>query len=74
VIVNQLPDNCEHYLISNGDLENYLVALAPALPQDDGTLLIDAEVQARLNLKEGRTVRYIRMNQASAKMPKAVAA
>ncbi len=74
VIVNQLPDNCEHYLISNGDLENYLVALAPALPQDDGTLLIDAEVQARLNLKEGRMVRYIRMNQASAKMPKAVAA
>lgn len=73
-IVNQLPDNCEHYLISNGDLENYLVALAPALPQDDGSLLIEAEVQTKLNLQKGQSVRYIQMNQARAKMPKAAAA
>jgi len=73
-IVSKLSETCERYLISNGDLDNYRVALAPALLQDDGSLLIEADVQTQLNMQTGQSIRYIRMNQASVKMPKAVAA
>lgn len=71
----KLSAQCELHLISNGDLNNYRVALAPAVLEEDGTLLIEETTAQKLQLATSAPVRSIRLNRSTKQVlnPKAAA-
>ncbi|MEH6577629.1 MAG: arginine N-succinyltransferase [Amphritea sp.] len=66
---SELSENDVLYMISNGKLENYRVALATAHQDKQGNLLISPDTAKALQLREGDTLRYIlARSQSSAAM------
>jgi arginine N-succinyltransferase len=65
-ITDNLPAVSPIYLISNENLDNYRVALAPARLTENGDLMIDQNTFQALQLAVGSAVRFITMNQSSA--------
>jgi arginine N-succinyltransferase len=57
---------CSSFLISNQNLDNYRVALAPARLTENGDIMIDQNTFQALQLAVGSAVRFITMNQSSA--------
>lgn len=57
--VHQIDPACPLYLISNGDLDNYQVALAPALQDSDGSFTISAATQQRLMTDHNKPLRFL---------------
>ncbi len=65
-LMDNLPASSQMYLISNEDLDNYRVALAPGILSENGDIIINQATFQTLQLAVGGQVRYISMNQSSA--------
>ncbi|SIT02176.1 arginine N-succinyltransferase [Neptunomonas antarctica] len=65
-VIDSLPAASPMYLISNENLDNYRVALAPARLTENGDIMIDQATFQALQLAVGSLVRFITMNQSSA--------
>jgi len=62
----ELTDSDQQYMISNGKLETYRVALAPARLDSQGNLLITPDTAKGLQLQAGDSLRYIPARSRSA--------
>jgi arginine N-succinyltransferase len=65
-VTDNLPAASQMYQISNENLDNYRVALAPARLTENGDIMIDQSTFQTLQLTVGSLVRFIKMNQSSA--------
>lgn len=65
-VTDKLPKSSKMYLISNENLDNYRVALAPAKLTKNGDIMIDQTTFQSLQLAIGAHVRFITMNQSVA--------
>lgn len=65
-IVDQIDQQASLYMISNGQLENYRIALAPAELNSDGQLMISQQTADALQLTDGAQSRFIEFRRAQA--------
>ncbi len=73
-VIDSLPASSQMYLISNENLDNYRVALAPGKLNENGDIIIDQATFRTLQLAVGGRVRFIPMNQSAAHKAHATAA
>ena len=65
-VVSDLPASSQRYLVSNENLDDYRVALAPGKVTKNGDFIIDQATFQALQLAVGGLVRFITMNKSSA--------
>jgi len=73
VISDEVAEDAPLYMVSNGQLENYCVALVPAQPNEAGQLLISPATADALQLTHGGRSRYIEFRPAQAGQASAAA-
>lgn len=73
VISDEVAEDAPLYMVSNGQLENYCVALVPAQPNEAGQLLISPTTADALQLTNSGRSRYIEFRPAQAGQASAAA-
>lgn len=73
-VVSNLPASSQMYLVSNEDLDDYRVALAPGKVTENGDFIIDQATFQSLQLAVGGLVRFITMNKSSVRKTQSEAA